>query len=146
AVQAANLLRAGLEGGLRLGPLIERVEGAAFLIDRERRASEANDEAARALDAGDIVTGSAGVISIRDPAVQRWLEETVVRLLDGEPVANTVVTFGSTERIMRATLTPAPEHADSGPPLLVRPRPQVLLVITALVGGDTRLDTTALRY
>lgn len=146
AVQGANLLRAGLERGLRLGPLIERVEGAAFLIDRERRMSEANDEAVRALDAGDLVTASDGVITIRDPAVQRWLEETAVALLDATPLGNAAITFGAADRIMRATLTPAPEHADSGPPLLVRPRPQVLLVITALVGGDTRLDATALRY
>ncbi|MEO3389499.1 hypothetical protein [Mesorhizobium sp. CAU 1741] len=146
AVQGAALLRAGLEGGLRLGALIERIDGAAFLIDRERRISEANREAAAALEGAVLVGSSHGVLSLRDPTAQRWLEESVGRLVDGLAVANNAITFGAAERIMRASLTPAPEHADGGPPLLVRPRPLLLLVIATLIGGQTRLDATALRY
>src|SRR5690606_32613069 len=106
---------------------------------------EANAEAARALSARSLITDVDGVLSIRDSGVQRWLEETLPLVLDGKPAERTALTFSHMGRIMRATVTRAPEHSESGIVLLVRPRPQVLLVITTLVGGHSRLDEEALQ-
>lgn len=146
AVRNAALLRDGLEGGLRLGAMIERIDGAALLVDRDRRIREANAEAAALLRRGDVLTGAADVLAMRDPAAQRWLEETVTRLVDAEPVGDTVAAFGSGDQVFRMSVTPAPDHAESDFALLVRPRPQALVVVSPLVGGPTRIDAAGLSF
>lgn len=146
AVQTATLLRDGLEGGQRLGSLIERIEGAAILVDRDRKIREANAEASATLREGEVLAATGNGLSLRDPAAQRWFEEAVARLADGLPVAAHSTVFGADERIFRISVTRAPDHAEPGFALLVRPRPLVLVVVRMLVGGQSRLDEAGLRF
>lgn len=144
AVRNAALLRHGLERSRRLGPLIERIEAPALMIDAERRIREANAEAAVAMVRGDIFTGPGDILTLRDPAAQRWLEETVLRLLPGGGPSSARTTFVVDGEIFRVVVTRAPEFDGSGSPLLVRPRPQVLVVVRPLVGVALHLDAPGL--
>lgn len=145
AVRDAHALRSGIENSLRLGPLIERIDGAAFLIERDRRVREANAEASLLLGHSDVAGMVSNVLVLRDAAANRWLEETVMRMIDGQPVDSTTLVFPMAERICRLTLTPAPAHTDAGMALLVPPKPQVLVILKQLVGGMDRLDDVGLR-
>ncbi len=146
AVRAAALLRDGVEHRLRFGALIERIDGAALLVERDRRIREANAEALASLQVGDVLNGAGGVLSLRDTAGQRWLEENISRLIGGLPVAAPSTVIRNEERIVRVSLTAAPDHAEQGFPALVRPRPVVLVVIRVLAGGKSRIDETSLRF
>lgn len=145
AVRSAALLRHGLERSKRLGPLIERIDAPALLVDAERRIGEANSAAAIAMVRGDLVTGLGDVLALRDPAAQRWLEETVARLLSGSHKSSDRATFAPGGQVVRISVTRAPEFGGSSLPLLVRPRPQALVVIEPLVGPALRLDAGSLK-
>ena len=145
AIRSAALLRHGLEARPRLGLMIERIDGAALLVDADRRIREANAEASIAMVRGEILTGAGNVLALRDPAAQRWVEEAMVQLLAGRHPAFSTSTFVVNDRIFRITLTRAPEHGEAGLPLLIRPRPLVLLVVQPLVGTTLRLDGGALK-
>lgn len=145
AVRSAAMLRHGLEQSPRLGRLIERIGGGAMLVDAKRRIREANAEAGTAMAAGEIYSGNCGVLTLRDPAAQRWLEDVVTRLLAGQEVQTTVATFRTSDKIFRTSVTRAPDHEGPGFALLVHPRPHVLVVIRSLPGGSLQLDAEALR-
>ena len=143
AVRSAAMLRHGLERTPRLGPLIEHIEGAAVLVDARRRIREANAEASAAMAQGDVLQGATcGTLVLGDPAAQRWLEETAARLLAGRRPDSTVSAFAVGERVFRVSVTLAPQGDDA--PLLVRPRPQLLVVVRPLTGVSLRLDAGAL--
>jgi DNA-binding CsgD family transcriptional regulator len=146
AVRAAALLRDGVEHRLRFGALLERIDGAALLVERDRRIREANSEAAAAMQAGKLVNGAGGMLCLRDGAGQRWLEENLARLVDGQPVAATTTVIRNEQRIFRVGLTVAPDYVEEGFAALVRPRPVVLVVIRQLAGGKSRIDETSLRF
>lgn len=145
AVRDAQALRSGIENGLRLGPIMDRIDGAAFLVERDRRVREANAEASLLLGRSDIASMASNVLVLRDAAANRWLEETVMRLIDDQPVDSTTLIYPMAERLCRLTLTSTPEHSDVGTALLVPPRPQVLVILKLLVGGMDRLDDIGLR-
>lgn len=146
AVRAAALLRDGVEHRLRFGALLERIDGAALLVERDRRIREANSEAATTMQAGGFLSGAGGMLSLRDGGGQRWLEETVARLVDRLPVATTSTVIRTDDRIFRVGLTAAPDYVEQGFPALVRPRPVVLVVVRLLAGGEARIDETSLRF
>lgn len=144
AVGNATGLRDRLEEGKRLGPLIERIEGAAMLIDRDRRIREANGRARAALNDGQVLALAAGdMLVLRDPVAQRWLEDELAQP-GGSGFATTL--FASGERIYRIGLTPAPEPEEAGFALLMRPRPLALVTIRLLVGEVIGLDHACLRF
>jgi DNA-binding CsgD family transcriptional regulator len=145
AVRSATMLRSGLENTKRLGLLIEQIDAAAFLVDADRRIFEANSEAGVAMVHGDFMTGLGDILTLRDQPAQRWLEETLANLLAGRrhQVSNTA-TFASCGHVFRVGVTRAPEFAGSNLALLVRPRPQALVVIRPLVGTSLRLDAGSL--
>ncbi len=145
AVRSAAMLRQGLEASAKLGMMIERVDGAALLIDANRHIREANAEASVALVRGDVLTGTGNVLALRDPAAQRWLDETTAHFLAGRHPPSSTATFVAGERIFRISLTRAPEYGESGSPLLIRPRPRLLVVVHLLVGTSLRLDGSGLR-
>lgn len=144
-VMGGGLLREGIERGMRLGPLLENIDGAALLVDRDRRIHEANGAAAVALRKATLLSGACNVLAMRDPVAQRWLEETVAKLADGQPVASTATAFSSDDMVFSITVTRAPDHMEAGIALLVRPRPRVLVVVRLLAGGPVRVDAAALR-
>lgn len=144
AVRSAAMLRQGLEQSPRLGSLIERIGGGAMLVDARRRIREMNAEAVMAGIAGEIYSDSGGILTLRDPVAQRWLEETIVRLIAGEgPPA--VATFLADNKVLRLNVTRAPDRGGPEFSLLVHPRPHVLVVIRCLTGRSLQLDTEALR-
>lgn len=145
AVRASALLRDGIDDGLRLGGLIERIDGAAMLVERDRRIREANTQATAAIRKGRVLTGAGDVLALREPGAQRWLEETVARLADGLPVATADMTFCHDDCVFGVSLTPAPELAEGDTALLIRPRPRVLVVIRFLAGGTISIDRAGLR-
>ncbi len=146
AVRAAALLRDGVEHRLRFGALIERIDGAALLVERDRRIREANAEAVAAFQAGDVLSGAGGMLTLRDAGAQRWLEESVSRLVRGLPVAAASTVIRNEDRIVRVSLTAAPDHVEQGFQSLVRPRPVVLVVVRLLAGGESRIDEASLRF
>lgn len=145
AVRSAAMLRRGLEHSRRLGPLIERIDGAAVLVDARRRIREANAEASVAMVHGDVLSGAGNTLALRDPGAQRWLEETLANLLAGRRPAATVAAFAARDRVFRVSVTRAPDHGEPGFALLVRPRPQALVVVRPLTGVPLRLDACALQ-
>lgn len=145
AVRGAAMLRHGLENSRRLGLLIEQIDAAALLVDADRRIFEANSEAAVAMVRGDFMTGLGDVLALRDQPAQRWLEETVAHLLAGRrQQSSNTATFASGGHVFRASVTRAPEFGGSNLALLVRPRPQALVVIRPLVGTSLQLDAAGL--
>lgn len=145
AVENAIGLRDRLEGGKRLGPLIERIEDAAVLIDRSRRIRETNGKASAALNGGQVLASAAGgVLALRDQAAQRWLEDALAQHAGG--VGSATKIFASGERIYRIAVTPAPEHEEAGFALLLRPRPLALVTVRLLVGEAAGLDHACLRF
>lgn len=144
AVRDAVGLRERLENGKRLGPLSERFEGAAMLIDRNRHIREANGRALAALDEGRVLAATAaGVLTLRDQAAQRWLEDMLAQQAGAGAVATA---FASGEHIYRIRLTPVPDYEETGFAPLVRPRPLVLLTVKLLVGEAVGLDHACLRF
>ena len=145
AVRGAADLRDGLESSQRLGPLMESIDGAALLVERDRHIREANTEAAAALRRGEVLAAAGDVLVLRDAAAQRWLEEAVVRLIDGLPIATTTMAFSLGESVFSVGATRAPDHAETGFALLVQPRPRVLVVVKPLTGAAVRVDANALK-
>ena len=145
AIRSAAMLRQGLEATPKLGPMIERIDGAALLVDADRHIREANAEASVAMVRGDILTGAGNLLALRDPAAQRWLEEAVAQLSAGKHPGFSTATFAAGERVFRVSVTRAPEYGEPGSPLLIRPRPQLLVVVQLLVGTSLRLDGNGLR-
>lgn len=145
AVSGVAALRDGLESVPRLGALIESVDGAALLVTRERRIREANAQASAALREAKVLGSAGDMLLMRDPAAQRWLEETVARLVDGQPVTRTTMTFGLDDRVFSITATRAPDYAGTSLALLVRSCPRVLVVVRLLAGGPIGVDFAALR-
>lgn len=148
AVGNAAGLRDRLESGRRLGPLMERIKGAAVLIDHGRRIREINGRAQAALNGGQVLASASGdVLALRDKVAQRWLEDVLAQPA-GFGFATTI--FGSGERIYRIGVTPAPEpehgHEEAGFALLMRPRPLALVTVRLLVGGVVGLDHACLRF
>lgn len=146
AVRAAALLRDGVEHRLRFGAVIDRIDGAALLVERDRRIREVNAEAIAGLQAGDVFSGAGGMLHLRDAGAQRWLEENISRLIGGLPVTAASTVIRNEERILRVSLTAAPDHVERGFPALVHPRPVVLVVVRLLAGGEARIDDTSLRF
>lgn len=145
AVRSAALLRHGLEKSPRLGPLIERINGGAVLVDAQRRIRETNAEAATAMAAGEIYSNSGGILALRDSPAQRWLEEAIVRLLAGQGPQTAVATFPARDKVLRVSVTRSPDHGGPDFALLVHPPPHVLVVIRPLPGDSLQLDAEALR-
>lgn len=146
AARGAAELREGLESSQRLGSLMESIDGAALLVERNRHIREANTEAAAAFRRGEVLSAAAGeVLVLRDAAAQRWLEEAVVRLVDGLPIAATTMAFSLGESVFSVSVTRAPDHAETGFGLLLLPRPRVLVVVKPLTGAPVRIDETALK-
>src|SRR5690606_6923013 len=85
------------------------------------------------------------VLVLRDAAAQRWLEEAVVRLVDGLPIATTTMAFSLGESVFSVSATRAPDHAETGFGLLLLPRPRVLVVVKPLTGAPVRVDAAALK-
>lgn len=145
AVRGAAMLRHGLENSKRFGLLIEQIDAAAILVDADRRIFEANSEAAIAMARGDVMTGLGDVLALRDQSAERWLEESVAHLLAGRGrQSSKTATFASGGYVFRASVTRTPEFDGSNLALLVRPRPQALVVIRPLVGTPLRLDAAGL--
>lgn len=145
AIRSAAVLRQGLEASPALGAMLERIDGAALVVDGRRRIREANAEASVAMARGALLTGAGNVLAFRHSPAQRWLDEAAAQLLSRRHPAFSAASFVAEDRVFRVSLTRAPEYAGAGSPLLVRPRPQVLVVVRALAGTALRLDTDALR-
>jgi DNA-binding CsgD family transcriptional regulator/PAS domain-containing protein len=145
AVRDAALVRDALHAGHRLGSVIEHIDGAAFLVDRSMTILEANQEAATALSKGEVVQGLGDVLSARDSAAQRWLEETVQRLVDRAPVASTTLVFSTGSQVFRLIASLLPNQTAGTRALLMMPRPSVLVALHLLVGGKLRIDEAALK-
>src|SRR5690606_17013809 len=93
ATNAAQLLCERLEGGLRFSSLIERIDGAALLITRNRCIREANRLAETALSENAVFSTCGNRLAVRDLAAQRWLEDAVQRLADGDLTGQETTAF-----------------------------------------------------
>lgn len=145
AVRSAVVLRSGLEQGLKAGSLIDHIEGAAVILDGRRRLRDANAAAVDELRSSRIVGSSDGIVSFKDAAAQRWLEESIFRSLKHSPLDAPAAVFPVGDRIVKATLIAAPYDDVTATALLLPPRSRFLLVVKALVGGDITLDVNALQ-
>ncbi|TYR36759.1 hypothetical protein FY036_00620 [Mesorhizobium microcysteis] len=146
AVRVAASLRQGVESGAGLAGLMDRLDGAALLVERDRQIREANADAAIAMRQGDVVVAAGNTLSFRDAAAQRWLEDVVARLADGLPIASPSHVFRVQERVFRLTATPAPRHSEASLALLMQPRPLVLVTMKLLVGARSQIDDVGLRF
>lgn len=142
AVRSAAMLRHGLERTRRLGPLVERIDGAAVLVDSRRRVREANAEASAAIAQGEVMGVKCGSLMLCDPAAQRWFDETATHMLAGRRPDATTTAFVAGEHVFRVSVTLAPYGEEAS--LLVGPRPQLLVVLRPLTGMAVRLDAGAL--
>lgn len=145
-VRVASMVRDALRHEHMFGPLIERIDGAALVLDRERRIREANAEAIAWLRVGDPLASVGDILNARHPAAQKWLEETVARLADRELVATPEATIRIDERIVRLAAARIPGAAAGGAASLMPTRPAVLVVARLLVGGRRGLDHAGLRF
>ena len=146
SVRTGAMLRQALDTAAHAGSLIEHIAGAALVVDRHRRIRHANAEAEVRLGEGEALSSAADILSLRDPAAQKWLEETVARLAAGEPVAVPTTAVRTEGRIFRISASRVPFDLAVGPAKLVPPQPLVLVVARLLVGGRIRLDHVGLRF
>ncbi|MEO3999197.1 helix-turn-helix transcriptional regulator [Mesorhizobium sp. CAU 1732] len=146
AVANETLLRGRIDAGLRLGRLMEQIDGAAMLVDRHRKLREANTKAAAGLSAGTVFSAASNVLQLRDTAAQRWLDESVVRLAAGLPLRASSMMFAIGEQVYSLAVALAPEMPEPGAILLVRPQQLVLVVLKLLVGAEMRIDEASLRF
>lgn len=144
AVRSAAMLRHGLEKSPKLGPMIERIAGGAILVDATRQIVEANHEAVNAMDVGDIYSGAGQLLTLRDPAAQRWLEEMLSLLLAGKDRQGATATFQQRDKVVRISMTRAHDYSGVDYALLIRPRPHVLVAIKSLTGNMVQLDAEEL--
>lgn len=145
AVEGVVALRDRLNGALRLGPLLDSIDGAVFVIDRDRRIREANAVGSSALDEGDFICGTGGHLALRDPVVQRWFEDHVAALADGILSTSVKTTMAVQERIFGISVTRAPDYAETDTAMLVGLRPRMLVVFRRLAGGPVNIDVPTLR-
>lgn len=146
ALANETLLRSRVDAGQRLGRLMEQIDGAAMLVDRHRRLREANTEAAAGLSAGTVFSAASNILQLRDSVAQKWLDEAVVRLVAGLPIATSSMMFSLGEQVYSLTVVLAPEVPEPGAVLLVRPQQLVLVVLKLLVGAEMRIDEPSLRF
>jgi DNA-binding CsgD family transcriptional regulator len=146
AVETSKALSQRTEEGVRAGSLLGLVDDAALLIDQNRRIRDTNQPAQWALGAADVIGGAGNILSIRNSAAQRWLEENVARLVARAPIAAPAAVFSIEERVFRISLSLAPNHLDGGQGPLITPRSYVLVLLKLLVGAPLRLDHTGLRF
>ncbi len=145
AVRDAAVFREALELGRHIGPVIDHVKGAAFLVERNLTVRDANRHAVAAMQAGEVVQGLSDTLVIRDAAAHRWLEETAAKLADTGTAAATSLVFSAATRVYRLVVSPLPARTAATSRLLVHPRPMVFVVLQLLVGGELRIDAAALK-
>lgn len=146
AAEASLLLSDQVDGRARLSILLENIDGAALLVTGSRCIREANANAEAAMRAGTVMlTCTSKRLVVRESSAQRWLEEIVARLANGEVCDDTSMTFTLDDQVLRLTATPVPAHLDGSFALLVSPPPQVLVVLRRLAGGVLGLDHASLR-
>jgi DNA-binding CsgD family transcriptional regulator len=144
ATQGALTLGGRVEGGVRLGTLLERIDGGAVLVTRNRTIREANARMEVGLADGTIISSVNNRLVIKDAAAQRWLDDAIARILTLK-AGDASTTFVIGDQVFSATVTPAPEFDAGNFALLVAPPPQVLVVFRRLAGGEVSLDTVSLR-
>lgn len=149
AIRDAGLIRNAVQAGGPLRSLLEHVDGAAFLVDRDRNIRDANQLGERSLRRGGVLQATGYVLAARDCAVQQWLEDVVMRLVDREPVVSTSHVFASGGasggRVFRFIVSRLPDQYAAPTPLLISPRPLVLVVLQLLAGGRLSMDHAALK-
>src|SRR5690606_29554784 len=101
----------------------------------------------RAMTRSEVILGNGGLLTLRETAANRWLEDAVGRLVARAPLAETSHVFSIDERIFRVSVTLAPGRDPNGTTQqLLLPRPLVLVVINLLVGGTLQVDHAGLRF
>jgi len=145
AVRTAVAVGHALQEVRRLGRFIEAIEGAAFLLDGERRVRESNAGAERALSEANLIGLYKGSLVLRDTQAQQWLESTGALLLAHHAAPEPVRVVRDADRIYSLSLSRAPDYTEPGMALLVRPRPLLLLIVKLLFGGRVEIDREALR-
>lgn len=145
ATNVARQLSERLESGLPFSSLLERIDGAAMLVTRNRCIREANERAEAALSGNTVLSASGKRLVVRDPAAQRWFEERIERLADGDSTAHGTTTLRVGDDVFSLTVASAPQYASSNYALLIRPPTLVLAVIRRLAGGRIIVDDASLR-
>ena len=145
AVGGVVAVRDRLEGALRLGPLLDSVDGAVFVLDRDRRIRETNSGGSSALKEGTVTSGQGGHLAVRDPVAQRWLEENVTALAGGILHGSVRTTLTVQDRVFSISISRAPDHAEADMAMLVGFRPRMLVVFRRLAGGPVNIDVSTLR-
>ena len=145
AVRDEAMVREALGSDRRVGVLIDHIQGAAFVVDRNLGVVEANARAEAELLQGTALQAFGNVLSVREPTAHKWIESTTQRLVDQMPVASTSRVFSIGPRVYRLNLSLLPSRTMSSSVLLVPPQPAVLVVMALLVGGEVRLDHDAVK-
>src|SRR5690606_13907888 len=106
---------------------------------------EANRRAETALSENAVFSTCGNRLAVRDLAAQRWLEDAVQRLADGDLTGQETTAFRVGDDVFSIGATAAPQFDASNYALLISPPPLVLVVVRQLAGGRVTLDETSLR-
>ncbi|MEQ1949884.1 hypothetical protein [Mesorhizobium sp. CN2-181] len=137
AVSLARLMRADAEGAMVRAALVERVRGAAFVVEGNRQLREANQMAVELFASGRSVTARNGRCAMIDKTADARFGFAIDRLSRGIPIDGSHISFRTSTGAWRVTMAALPAAPVWRGVLSLLPPKRLVLVLVTDVGRPT---------